>query len=314
MRIAVVGAGAIGGFIAAALARAGEDVGVVVRGAHLRAIRSHGLRVTGELGEFTVRLPAADSLADLGDVDVALLTFKAHQFPALLPQLEVAANRRTPVVTLQNGVPFWFVREPPLHTVDPDGRIGALFPDELVIGAVVHQSGHIAAPGAIAQSGGIRYLFGDPNGGAGPLVQALCDAFRSAGLKPEAKTDIREWVWYKLLNNDALNPVSALRHMTTRQMYNDPAVRKQLATLMQEALDVGHALGLCRDVDVESRLSIVAAGGSDVKTSMLQDLEAGRPLELDPIVGATVELGERLGVPVPNLRAAYDALRELSSV
>lgn len=314
MRIAVVGAGAIGGFIAAALARAGEDVCVVVRGAHLDAIASRGLSVTGELGEFNVRLPASASLADLGDVDVLLLTFKAHQWPALLPQLEGAARRRTPVVTMQNGVPFWFVREPPLRTVDPGGRIGALFPDDLVIGGVVHQSGRIAAPGTIDQSGGIRYLFGDPNGGAGPLVRALCDAFRRAGLKPEAKTNIREFVWYKLLNNDALNPVSALTGMTTQQMYTNPAARKQLALLMQEALDVGQAMGLCRDVDVESRLSTVAAGSADVKTSMLQDLEAGRSLELDPIVGATVELGERLGIPIPNLRAAYDALRELSSV
>jgi 2-dehydropantoate 2-reductase len=319
VRIAVVGAGAIGGFVAAALARAGEDVAVVARGAHLDAIRENGLAVTGELGAFSVRVRASDRLAELGDFDALLLTFKAHQWPAFVPQLEAYSRKRTPIVTLQNGVPFWFARTPPLRTVDPDGTIGKLFPDELVVGGVVHQSGNVAAPGAIAQSGGIRYLLGDPNGGTGPLVTgplvlALRDAFRGAGLQPMADTSIRERVWYKLINNASLNPVSAIEGITTHQMYADPATRALLLTLMQETLDVGQALGLCRDVDVESRIKTAAAGGADVRTSMLQDLEAGRPLELDPIVGAVVELADRVGVAVPHLRAQYDALRERSRV
>jgi 2-dehydropantoate 2-reductase len=314
VRIAVVGAGAIGGFVAAALARAGEDVAVVVRGAHLEAIRGTGLAVTGELGSFSVRVRAADRLGELGDFDALLLTFKAHQWSAFVPQLEAYSRKRTPVVTLQNGVPFWFARTPPLHSVDPDGSIGKLFADDLVVGGVVHQSGNIAAPGVIAQSGGIRYLLGDPNAGTGPLVLALCDAFRAAGLQPTADTMIRERVWYKLINNASLNPVSAITGMTTQQMYADPQTRALLLTLMQETLEVGQALGLCRDVDVESRIKTAAAGGADVKTSMLQDLEAGRPLELDPIVGAVVELADRVGIAVPNLRAQYDALRERSRV
>lgn len=309
MRLAVVGAGAIGGFVAAALARAGEDIAVVARGEHLHAIRSDGLWVTSELGDFTAAVRASDRLEELGEFDALLLTFKAHQWPAFMSQLEPYARRRTPIVTLQNGVPFWFERTPPLNMVDPQGRIARLFGDELVVGGVVHQSGVIAAPGRIAQSGGLRYALGDPNGGVGTLANALCDAFRRAKLQPEPDSNVRERVWYKLLNNASLNPVSALTGMTTHQMYADPQARAALTALMQETLEVGQALGLCRDVDVESHMKRGAAGGADVKTSMLQDLEAGRPIELDPILGAVVELAERVGIAVPNLRRHYDALR-----
>jgi 2-dehydropantoate 2-reductase len=307
MRIAVVGAGAIGGFLAAALARAGEDVAVVARGAHLDAIRRDGISVHSEIGGFTSRVRAGDALSDLGAFDVALLTFKAHQWEAFLPMLEPFARAATPMVTLQNGVPFWFARTPALASVDPAGRIGAMFGDDAVIGGVVHQSGHVAAPGVIHQSGGVRYPMGSPNGGVTPLTRSLCDAFARAGLQPEADEAIRERVWYKLLNNASLNPVSAITGMTTHEMYDDAPTLAWLKALMHETLEVGHALGLARDVNVDARIG-QAAKGSDVKTSMLQDVEAGRPTELDPIVGAVIELGERVGVPTPRLRETYDDL------
>ncbi len=310
MRIAVVGAGGIGGFVAAALARAGADVAVVARGAHLDAIRTHGITVLrSDLGAFTARVRASSDLRELGGFDAVFLAFKAHQWPELVPQLRSLASGNATIVTLQNGVPFWFVRTPPLRSVDPGGAIGTLFPDERIVATVVHVSGHIAEPGKIHQSGGMRYVLGAPNGGTSTRVEALAAAMRAAELTPEIDPNIRATVWLKLVNNCGLNPVSALHRMTIHQMLSRPDVRSEVRALMEEAAAVGRALGLVGEVDLEARLQL-AARLSDVRTSMLQDLEAGRPLELDPIVGAVIELAERVNVEVPRLRGAYARLRE----
>jgi 2-dehydropantoate 2-reductase len=306
-RIAVVGAGAIGGFIAAALAKAGHNVGVVARGSHLAAIRRDGLQVDSDLGNFRIGVEASDDLRELGEPDVLLLTFKAHQWPAFLTQLAPFARRTSTIVTMQNGLPFWYVREPPLRSVDPGGAIGELFGDEQVIGAVVHVSGEIVAPGAIRQSGGLRYVFGDPQGAPAPAVHALAEIFRDAGLEAQIDPNIRATVWLKLVNNAGLNPTSVLRGMTIRPMLADPSARAQVHAMMSEALHVGEAMGVVSGVDVDARIAY-AARLNDVKTSMLQDYELGRPLELDPILGAAIELGERYGVPVTELRAAYEQL------
>ena len=312
MRFAVVGAGAIGGFLAAALARAGFPVAVVARGAHRRAIERCGLRVTGDLGDFTVRLDASDDLRDLGNFDFLLLTFKAHQWPGFGAQLGPYAGTATRLVTMQNGLPFWYVREPPLRSVDPQGAIGRLFPDEQTIGSVVHVSGEILEPGYVRQSGGLRYVFGDPGGGAGASTDELVSALRSAGLAAESDTDVRQTVWLKLVNNTGLNAVSALRGLKIKPMLDDPAARKHVAGLMHEALAVGQAMGVVGDVDVEARISY-AARLDNVRTSMLQDVEQRRALELDPILGAVCELGERYGVATPLVREAYAALQRLSA-
>jgi 2-dehydropantoate 2-reductase len=309
MRIAIVGAGAIGGFVAAVLARSGTPVAIVARGPHLDAIRRSGIAVVAsDLGSFTASVEASDDLRALGPVDLALLAFKSHQWPALLPQLEAAARNGTTIVTLQNGVPFWFHRSPPLRTVDPGGRIGALFPDERVIGGVVHVSGHIAAPGQIHQSGGTRYVFGALHPASHDLLTDFAGHMRSAGLAAEIELNIRQIVWLKLVNNVGLNPVSTLRELTVHQLLAQPSTRAEVRALMVEALEVGRALGVVSDVDVDARIAYAQRLG-DVRTSMLQDALAHRPLELDPIAGAVVELGEELGVPVPRLRAIYDQLR-----
>ncbi|HTU70648.1 MAG TPA: 2-dehydropantoate 2-reductase [Candidatus Baltobacteraceae bacterium] len=309
MRIAVIGAGAIGGYIAAVLARAGADVGVVARGAHLEAIQRDGIAVlSSDLGQFTARVEASDDLRALGGYDVALLAFKSHQWPALLPQLESAAAAGTPVVTLQNGVPFWFRRTPPLRTVDPGGTIGALFPDERVIGGVVHVSGHVAEPGKIRQSGGGRFVLGALTPVLNDLLARLSGVMREAGLKPEVESNIRHFAWLKLINNASLNPVSTIHELTIHQMLTDPVAREEVRALMLEAVAVGRALGVVNDVDLNARMAY-AQRLTDVRTSMLQDALAHRPLELDPIVGAVVELGEDAGVPVPRLREVYDILR-----
>jgi 2-dehydropantoate 2-reductase len=305
VRIAIVGAGAIGGFLAAVLSRAGDDVGVVARGEHLVAIRRDGIVVEeSDFGPFTARVEASDDLRALGPVDVAILTFKAHQWPELLAQFAPGTH----VVTMQNGLPFWYRRTPPLQSVDPGGRIGARFDDAHTIGGVVHVSGHIIAPGRIHQSGGMRYVLGAVDPGAAELTGRLVERMRNAGLQPEISANIREIVWLKLVNNVGLNPVSALHRATIAQMLADPAQREEVRELMAEALAVGQSLGVVANVDIDARIAY-AARLSDVQTSMLQDTLAERPLELDPIVGAVVELGTERGIDVTHLRDVYERLK-----
>lgn len=310
-RIAVVGAGAIGGFLGAALAKAGIPVAIVARGEHAEAIRRDGLHVRSDLGEFAVSVAVSDDLRTLGDFDFLLLTFKAHQWPALLEQLASYAGSATRLVTMQNGVPFWYVREPPLHSVDPGGRIGELFADSQVIGSVVHVSGEIVAPGRIRQSGGLRYVFGDPGGGCGPGARELVQLLKRAGLAAEADSNVRQILWLKLVNNVGLNAVSVLRNATIKPMLEDAQAREEVRRLMMEALRVGQAMGVVGEVDVEARIAY-AARLDNVKTSMLQDFEHRRPLEIDPILGAVCELGDRYGVETPEVRKAYAALQRLS--
>jgi 2-dehydropantoate 2-reductase len=306
-----VGAGAIGGFIAGALARAGVPVAVVARGAHLDAIARHGLRVRSDLGEFAVSVDSSDDLRTLGDFDALLLTFKAHQWPGFLPQLRPFADQPTTLVTLQNGLPFWYVREPPLLSVDPGGVIGRLFPDMRIVGGVVHVSGEVLEPGLIRHSGGVRYVLGPPLAGEEARTKALVDLFRGAGLAAELDSNVRATVWLKLVNNAGLNSVSVLRRTTIKPMVADPGARAEVRALMLEALRVGQAMKVVSDVDVDARIDY-AARLDDVKTSMLQDYERGRPLELDPILGSVIELAQRHGIDVPRLRAAYAALQQRS--
>ncbi|MGA8661450.1 MAG: 2-dehydropantoate 2-reductase [Candidatus Cybelea sp.] len=311
-RIAVVGAGAIGGFIAAALARAGNPVAIVARGEHAAAIRRDGLSVESDLGTFSVPVTVSDDLRTLGAFDFLLLTFKAHQWPSLLEQLAPFAGTDMSMVTMQNGVPFWYVREPPLRSVDPRGTIGDLFPDTQVIGSVVHVSGEIVAPGRVRQSGGLRYVLGDPGGGCGDRTAELVKLFKCAGLAAEADPEIRQTVWLKLVNNVGLNAVSVLRNMTIKPMLEEAQAREEVRRLMAEALRVGQAMGVVGEVDVEARIAY-AARLDNVKTSMLQDFERRRPLEIDPILGAVCELGERYGVATPEVQKAYAALQRLNA-
>jgi 2-dehydropantoate 2-reductase len=312
MKVAVIGAGAIGGFIAAALSRAGVSVGVVARGAHLDAIRRAGLHVTGDLGAFSVAVDAAQDLRELGTFDALILTFKSHQWPQLLEQIQDARYADATIVTLQNGVPFWFVRWPPLQSVDPGGTIGAAFNDERIVGGVVHVSGRIEAPGRIAQSGGLRYLLGAVSPQAGRRASALQEAMVAAGLSAELDDTIRVPVWLKLVNNVGLNAVSTLTGASIQSMLERPEHLAAVRYLMRETLDVGRAIGVVTEVDVDARLAY-AARLDDVRTSMLQDYAAGKPLELDPMLGAVVELAQRHGVPVPHVSKAYTRLRQLTA-
>jgi 2-dehydropantoate 2-reductase len=304
LRVAIFGAGAIGGFIAAALARSGIEVCVVARGRHLEAIRSGGLQVTSDLGEFAVQIDASDDLRDFGDLDYVLITFKSQQWDGVLPQFERAAADGTVFVTLQNGLPFWYSRDRALQSVDPGGKILRALPYDRIIGGVVHASGHIARPGFIRQSGGMLYPIGELDGSTTERITRLSRAFERAGLSAPIEPDIRRNIWRKLVNNLALNPVSALTRATVQTMLSDPPVRALLRAIIDEGLAIARASGVEPGVDADERLKW-AEHIADVKTSMLQDLEARRPLELEPIAGAALELARRYGVAVPHTETVY---------
>ena len=304
MRVCVFGAGAIGGFIAAALARSGVDVSVVARGAHLEAIRTGGLRVSSDLGDFTVQVKASNDLRDFGDLDYVLLTFKSQQWDGVLPQFERAIAERAVFVTLQNGLPFWYSPDRALESVDPGGRILRMIPYDRIIGGVVHASGHIAAPGRIRQSGGMLYPLGELDGTTTQRICALSQAFAAAGMSAPIEPEIRRNIWRKLVNNLALNPVSALTRATVQRMLSDAPVRALLRAIIEEGLAIARASGVEPGVDADERLKW-AEHIADVKTSMLQDVEAGRPLELEPIAGAALELARHHGVPAPHVETVY---------
>jgi 2-dehydropantoate 2-reductase len=312
MRLAVFGAGAIGGFIAGALARSGVDVCVVARGAHLEAIRARGLRISSQLGNFTVDVPASDDLREFGDLQYVLVAFKSQQWGGVLPQFERAIREGSVFVTLQNGLPFWYSREEALQSVDPGGRILRIFPYEQIIGGVVHASGHIAEPGHVRQSGGMLYPLGELDGSTTPRITALAQAFTHAGLNASVEPVIRRNIWKKLVNNLALNPVSALTRATVQRMLGDPPVRALMRAIIVEGLSIARASGVDPQADADERLKWIERV-ADVKTSMLQDLEAGRPLELEPIAGAALELARRYDLAVPHVETVYGLTKLLEA-
>ncbi|MBV9148863.1 MAG: 2-dehydropantoate 2-reductase, partial [Candidatus Eremiobacteraeota bacterium] len=306
-----VGAGAIGGFIAAMLSRAGNAVGVVARGAHLAAIRRDGLQIKSSAGDFTVSVAASDDLRELGVFDAVLIAVKAHQLGEIVPQLVLATQSRATIVPLQNGIPFWYFEDRSLESVDPSGRVRAAIPRELIVGAVIHTSGEILNPGVIHQSGDPDFIFGNPPGARSDgRLEEVVGLFDAAGLGVTAPPDLRPAVWRKLLGNVSLNPVSALTRRTIKPMLDDPPTGRLIARLMTETLRVAAAAGSPLEIRVDERIE-VAARLADVKTSMLQDLEAGRPLELEPIVGAVIEVADLYGVSIPTIRTIYALTRSL---
>ncbi|HET7813368.1 MAG TPA: 2-dehydropantoate 2-reductase [Candidatus Baltobacteraceae bacterium] len=306
MRVAIVGAGAIGGFIGAALARAGEDVTFVARGEHLHAMRERGtLRVAAsDTGPFEVEARAFSSLDEAPQADALLLTFKSHQWGGVLASIERALQRGAFVVTLQNGIPFWYDSDRALESVDPGGTIRAAIPDERIVGGIVHASGHVVEPGIIHQSGGMLYPLGELDGTTTERVTHLSRMFEAAGLQAPVEPVIRRNIWRKVMNNAALNPVSALTRSSIHPLLADSRIRELLKRLIEESIAVAKASGVDPQADAEERLRW-AGHLADVKTSMLQDLEAGKQLELEPIDGAVVELAERYGVDVPALKTIY---------
>lgn len=309
MRVLIAGAGAIGGYIGACMARAGQDVTLYARGAHLRAMEERGLRVLSEAGDFEVRPKTIGSLAGAGPFDVIFLGVKAHGLTQLAPDLKPLIGADTTVVSTQNGIPWWYC---PLERVDPGGVIAASIDPARVVGSLVYLGTEIAEPGVIRHTEGNRISLGEPDGTRSERIRAIAGALIAAGLRAPVTTRIREEIWVKLLGNVAFNPISALTGATLAGMTRDPGVRGLVGSIMAETVAVANKLGIEVPISIEQRIAGAEKVGEH-KTSMLQDLEAGRPLELEPVVGAVVELGEREGVEMPHLRTVYACAKLLDA-
>jgi 2-dehydropantoate 2-reductase len=317
VRFVVVGAGGVGSFVGGSLARAGHEVTLVGRGAHLRAVAERGLSVRGVRASFDVHLPATDDVARVATPDVVLLAVKAHQVAPIAERVGALANEGCTIVTMQNGVPFWFfdgfggpLAGTRLRTVDPDGSVTGAIATGSVVGCVVNTGTRILQAGTVEQVGTVAYTFGVPNGDATSRARDIVAAFLSAGLGAVLEPNIRREVWMKVASNATLNPVSALTRATAEQMVDDGAVVAVMREAMAEQLAVGAALGLDVRMSIDERIAGNRVFG-DQRTSMLQDVEAGRSLEIDAIVGAVVEIAALVGVDVPATRRLYALVRLL---
>ncbi len=311
MRICVVGAGAIGGLLAVKLARAGEEVTVVARGAHLAAIRERGLALTGEGEERVARVRATDRLPEAGPHDLVVLGMKAHQVAAVAPELHHLLGPETVVLTAQNGIPWWYFLKHPgpyegrrLESVDPGGAIASHLAVDRVLGSIVYPASEIEAPGVIRFIEGNRITVGELDGAETPRARQVAEVLRRAGFKARVTTDLRSEIWVKLWGNCTFNPLSALTHATLAGICRFAPTRALAAEMMREAQAVGEALGARFPVSIERRIA-GAEGVGEHKTSMLQDVEAGRPMELEALLGSVIELGAVTGVPTPHLVAVY---------
>jgi 2-dehydropantoate 2-reductase len=310
MRFLIAGAGAIGGYIGAKMLQAGQDVTLFARGPHLAAMQRHGLRVVGPEGDFTVQPRVIGDLADAGPMDVIFLGVKAHGLTHLAPQLTPLIAETTTVVGTQNGVPWWYFPDRPLERVDPGGVIAASIPLKNVVASIVYFSTDIVEPGVIRHTEGNRISLGEPDGTRSERARAIAEILIKSGLRAPITARIKHEIWVKILGNVAFNPLSALTRATLAQMVRDPEVCALVRNIMTEAEAVAAKLGMELPVTIDQRIAGAEKVGEH-KTSMLQDLEAGRPMELEAVVGAVVELGERLGVPMPHTRSVYAATRLL---
>lgn len=311
MKFVIVGAGATGGFLGARLARAGEDVTLIARGPHLAAMRARGVAVHSPDGDFVAHPACTDDLAVVGGADVVFLTVKAHSLPALAPQLGPLLGPDTAVVTAQNGLPWWYFERydgplagTRLESVDPGGVIAAAIPTRRVLGCVVYPATRLAEPGVIEHIEGNRFTVAELDDQRSERREAIAAALVRAGLKCPGRTRLRHEIWLKLLGNVAFNPISALTRATLVDIARLPETRAVARAVMEEADQTARALGVALEISVEQRLAGAANVGAH-KTSMLQDVETGRTLEIEALVGAVVELAALLNVPAPHLRTVY---------
>lgn len=307
MKVCIFGAGAIGGYLAVALAEGGADVSLVARGPHLSAIRDNGLtlRIGGEAKRIDVA--AAEDPAALGPQDYVIVALKAHSVPAVAGRMPALFHDKTAVVTAVNGVPWWYFHglDGPLagtrlESVDPGGAQWEGIGPERAIGCVVYPACEVTEPGIVQHIEGDRFTLGEPDGEKTDRVAALAEAMRAGGLKAPVKPRIRDEIWVKLWGNLSFNPISALTGATLEQICADPGTRAVAKAMMQEGQAIGEKLGVRFAIDVEKRIDGAAAVGAH-KTSMLQDLERGRPMEIDALVTAVQELGRLTETPTPTI-------------
>ena len=312
MTVAVVGAGAIGGLLGAHLARSGQDVILVARGPHLAAMRTRGLTVRSAEGEFTTHPRCTDDMAAIAGADVIFVTLKAHSIPAVAPAIGAALAGDAFVVGAMNGIPWWYFPDRHLESVDPGGVIARSIPFERVVGCVVYPAATIVEPGVIEHEEGNRFSLGEPDGSKSERVQSISAMLTAARFKAPVQTRLRNEIWLKLLGNATLNPVSALTRASLAQMFESASGRQLIRTLMEEVAGVARSMGIELPVSVEKRMDGAASVGEH-KTSMLQDLEAGKPLEIDALLGAVIELAGDKDVAVPSLRTLYGLTKLLDS-
>ncbi|HXN98283.1 MAG TPA: 2-dehydropantoate 2-reductase [Candidatus Acidoferrales bacterium] len=318
MRFLVAGAGAIGAYIGARMAHAGMDVTLFARGPHLRAMQEHGVQVKSTEGDFVARPTIAASLEEVGPVDVVFLGVKAHGLPQLAPQLKPVLGPQTTVVSTQNGIPWWYFQGfggesegLRLERIDPGGVISSAIEARSVVGSIVYFSTEISSPGVIQHIEGNRISLGELDGSRSDRCRQIAEALIASGLRCPVTTRIRQEIWVKVLGNASLNPVSALTRATLVQMLRDPGVSSVIRNIMQEVEALSHKLGMELPVSIDQRMAGAEKVGEH-KTSMLQDLEAGRPMELEALVGTVVELGERLGLPMPYTKTVYSCAKLLA--
>jgi 2-dehydropantoate 2-reductase len=316
MRIGIFGAGAIGGLLAVRLARAGADVTVVARGPHLAAMQARGIVLRSGGEEFSAQPRCVADAGEAGIQDFVVVTLKAHGLPGAAPQIARMMGAETALVTGINGVPYWYFhgqdsafRDRVVESVDPGGVVSRILPPACAIGCVVYPAAEVVEPGVIEHTYGDRFVLGEPDGTRSPRIEALSAALIGAGFKAPVRPRIRDEIWVKLWGNMAFNPVSALTGATLVRLTEEPALRALIRALMVEGRAVGEALGIKFAIDVDRRIAGAAEVGAH-KTSMLQDLERGRPMEIDALLGAVVELGALAGHDMPTSRTVLALVRE----
>jgi len=317
VKTVIVGAGAIGGYIGAHLARSGADVVLFARGAHLQAMRARGLRVSAAGGDFVVTPAVADDPVAIGPADLVLLAVKGPSVASVAPMLAPLLRPDTIVVCIQNGLPWWYFHGQRgrlgalgRELTDPRGVVASAVDPRQVLGAIVYFATEIVEPGVIRHSGGHRMFLGEPTGLRSARCRRAADLFAAAGLPCTATTAIRREIWVKLLGNVAFNPLSVVTGATVAAMVRHPDLSALVRAVMGEVRAVAWRLGIRPALSVDARITRSSASG-DHKTSMLQDFEAGRPLELETIAGAVVRLAGHLGVPMPATQAVYACAKRL---
>jgi 2-dehydropantoate 2-reductase len=320
MKIAIVGAGAIGGYVGAKLALAGEDVTFIVRGANLAAIRERGIRLIDHDGgeRVAANVRATDSYEDAGPQDLVILAVKAHQVEDVAAQLPLLFGAQTPVVTMQNGIPFWYFHKHggPLEgshvrSVDPQSVLAQRIPPWRVIGCVVYPAAELVAPGVVRHIEGERFPIGELDGQTTERVARISRVFENAGFKSPVLADVRSEIWLKLWGNLTFNPISGLAHATLEDICQFPLSRELAANMMREAQAVAQKLGISFRVPLEKRIAGAEKVGKH-KTSMLQDIESGRAPEIDALVGSVAELAHLTQTPTPHIDTVYALVKLLA--
>ena len=319
MKFAIVGAGAVGGFLGAKLALSGNSVTLIARGSHLKAIQDKGLRVHSPEGDLEVRPSATDDFETVGPVDYIFLTVKAHGLPEVAPKLAPLLGPSTAVLPAQNGVPWWYFQRHGgpwdgvrLDSLDPEGALSDAIPTERIIGCVVYPSTVVVEPGVIEHIEGDRFAIGELDGSTTDRCRQLSAALIEARLRGPIRSRIRHDLWVKLLGNLAFNPISALTGATLGEITAHPEADALAREVMAEADAVAQGLGVKIPISIDQRMAGAEKVGGH-KTSMLQDVELGRPLELESIVGAVLELGEMQGIPMPHTKTLYACTKLLVS-